>query len=113
MTLSHSEQSRLSRIEASLRRSDPKLAGMLGMFGRLCAGQRMPAWEQAPSRLGQIRQAAALLAAAAVAARLLLAAARALAAIVHGGRARPPAPKTGRPGRSRERGGRPDLAGWG
>ena len=64
MTLSHSEQSRLSRIEASLRRSDPKLAGMLGMFGRLCAGQRMPAWEQAPSRLGQIRQAAALLAAA-------------------------------------------------
>ena len=116
MTLSHSEQSRLSRIEASLRRSDPKLAGMLGMFGRLCAGQRMPAWEQAPSRLGQIRQAAALLAAAAAvaaAARLMLAAARALAAIVHGGRAWPPAPKTGRPGRSRERGGRPDLAGWG
>jgi len=103
MTLSHSEQSRLSRIEASLRRSDPKLAGMLGMFGRLCAGQRMPAWEQAPSRLGQIRQAAALLAAAAAVA----------AAIVQGGRARPPAPKTGRPGRSRERGGRPDLAGWG
>jgi len=109
MSLSHYEQSRLSRIEASLCRSDPKLAGMLGMFGRLCAGQRMPAWEQAPSRLGQIRQAAALLAAA----RLLLAAARALAAIVQGGRARPPAPKTGRPGRSRERGGRPDLAGWG
>ena len=115
MSLSHYEQSRLSRIEASLCRSDPKLAGMLGMFGRLCAGQRMPAWEQAPSRLGQIRQAAALLAAAAVAAaaRLLLAAARALAAIVQGGRARPRAPKTGRPGRSRERGGRPDLAGWG
>jgi len=39
---------------------------MLGMFDRLCAGQRMPAWEQAPSRLDQIRQAAALLAAAAM-----------------------------------------------
>jgi len=102
MSLSHYEQSRLSRIEASLCRSDPKLAGMLGMFGRLCAGQRMPVWEQAPSRLDQIRQAAALLAAA-----------RALAAIVQGGRARPRAPKTGRPGRSRKTGGRPDLAGWG
>ena len=50
MSLSHYEQSRLCRIEASLCRSDPKLAGMLGMFGRLCTGQRMPAWEQAPSR---------------------------------------------------------------
>ena len=110
MSLSHYEQNRLSRIEASLCRSDPKLADM---FGRLCVGQRMPAWEQAQSRLDQIRQAAALLAAAAVAARLLLAAARALAAIVHGGRAWPPAPKTGRPGRSRKTGGRPDLAGLG
>ena len=107
MILSNYEQSRLCRIEASLRRSDPKLAGMLGMFGRLCPGQRMPAWEQAPSRPGRIRQAAALLAktatviAAAIrllpaAARLLPAAARALAApVVPGGRARPWAPKTG------------------
>jgi len=62
MSLSHYEQNRLSRIEASLCRSDPKLADM---FGRLCVGQRMPAWEQAPSRLYQIRAAAALLAAAA------------------------------------------------
>jgi hypothetical protein len=38
MSLSHYEQGRLCRIEASLCRSDPKLAGMLGMFGRLCAG---------------------------------------------------------------------------
>ena len=75
MSLSHYEQNRLSRIEASLCRSDPKLADM---FGRLCVGQRMPAWEQAPSRLYQIRAAAALLAAAAAvaAARLLLAAGR-------------------------------------
>ena len=67
----------------------------------------MPAWEQAPSRPGRIRQAAALLAktatvmAAAIrllpaAARLLPAAARALAApVVPGGRARPWAPETG------------------
>ncbi|MGH8917985.1 MAG: hypothetical protein ACRD0H_06530 [Actinomycetes bacterium] len=33
---------------------------MLGIFGRLYAGQRMPAREQAPSRLDRIRQAAAL-----------------------------------------------------
>jgi hypothetical protein len=78
----------------------------------------MPAWEQAPSRPGRIRQAAALLAktAAVIAAaiRLLPAAARALAApVVPGGRARPWAPETGRRRRSQETGGRPDLAGWG
>jgi hypothetical protein len=60
MSLSHHEQSRLRRMEASLCRSDPKLAGMLGIFGRLRAGQRMPAREQAPSWLDRIRQAAAL-----------------------------------------------------
>jgi hypothetical protein len=107
MSLSHYQRSQRRRIEASLRRSDPKLASMLGMFGRPGAGQRMPAWEQSPSRPGRIRQAAALLAktatviAAAIrllpaAARLLPAAARALAApVVPGGRARPWAPETG------------------
>jgi len=30
---------------------------MLGMFGRLCAGQRMPTGEQTPSRLDRIRPA--------------------------------------------------------
>jgi len=132
MSLSRYQHSQRRRIEASLRRSDPKLASMLGMFGRPGAGQRMPAWEQAPSRPGRIRQAAALLAktatviAAAIrllpaaarllpaAARLLPAAARALAApVVPGGRARPWAPETGRRRRSQETGGRPDLAGWG
>ena len=92
MSLSHYQRSQRRRIEASLRRSDPKLAGMLGTFGRRCAGQRMPTWEQAPTRLDRIRQAAALLAKAATAiaairlllaaARLLPAAARALAAAV-------------------------------
>ena len=32
------------------------------MFGRLCAGEAMPAWEQVPSRQDRIRQAAALIA---------------------------------------------------
>jgi hypothetical protein len=114
MSLSHYQRSQRRRIEASLRRSDPKLASMLGMFGRPGASQRMPAWEQAPSRPGRIRQAAALLAKTAAAARLLPAAARALAApVVPGGRARPWAPETGRRRRSQETGGRPDLAGWG
>ena len=76
----------------------------------------MPAWEQAPSRPGRIRQAAALLAKTATviaaAIRLLPAAARALAApVAPGGRARPWAPETGRRRRSQETGGRPDLAG--
>jgi hypothetical protein len=57
MSLSHYQHSQLRRIEASLRRSDPQLAGMLGMFGRLCPGQRMPTGEQAPSRLDRIRPA--------------------------------------------------------
>jgi len=118
MSLSRYQHSQRRRIEASLRRSDPKLASMLGMFGRPGAGQRMPAWEQAPSRPGRIRQAAALLAKTATviaaAIRLLPAAARALAApVAPGGRARPWAPETGRRRRSQETGGRPDLAGWG
>jgi hypothetical protein len=103
MSLSRCEQSRFRRIEASLRRSDPKLADMPGVFGRLCAGQHMPTWEQAPSCRPD--PAAALLAAATAVARLLLATARALAAIAYGGRARPSAPETGRLDRSRETGG--------
>ena len=116
MSLSRYQHCQLRRIEASLRRSDSKLASMLSMFGRLCAGQRMPAWEQAPSRLGRIRPPAALVTRAATviaaAKHLLLAAARPLlaagsalaaaaralaAAVVQQGRARPWVPETGRP----------------
>ena len=125
MSLSHYQRSQRRRIEASLRRSDPKLASMLGMFGRPGAGQRMPDGEQAalPARpdpaAGALLAKTATVIAAAVcllpaAARLLPAAARALAApVVPGGRARPWAPETGRRRRSQETGGRPDLAGWG
>ena len=81
------------------------------MFGRLCADQAMPAWEQVPCRHDRIRQAAALTAqtisVAAEAIVLLLRAVLALAAaVVPGSRVRPPAqrrerapprPDSGRP----------------
>jgi len=60
MTLSHHQQHQLHRIETGLLRSDPPLTAMLGIFGRLSAGQAMPAWEQVPTRQHSIQQAAAL-----------------------------------------------------
>ena len=62
MSLPYRQHHQLHRIETRLLRSDPRLARMLGMFGRLSAGQVMPSWEQmSPSKEG-VRQAAALLA---------------------------------------------------
>ena len=61
MSLSYHQQYRLRLIEAGLLTSDPQLAGMLGVFGRLCTDRGMPAWEQVPSRKDRIRQAVALL----------------------------------------------------
>ena len=61
MSLSHRQQHQLHRIETSLLRSDPQLTAMLGVFGRLSAGEVMPAREQMPSRHHSIRQAAALI----------------------------------------------------
>ena len=60
MSLSHHQQRQMYRIEAGLLRADPQLAAMLGIFGKLSAGQAMPAWEQVPTRRDRIRQAAAL-----------------------------------------------------
>jgi hypothetical protein len=37
---------RLRRIDRELRRSDPELASMLGIFARLNADEAMPGWEQ-------------------------------------------------------------------
>ncbi len=70
---------------------------MLGVFGRLSAGQRLPWWEHVATRPDRIRQAAALIAEAitmmAAATRLLFTAVLGLvAAVVIGGRARPPQP---------------------
>ena len=50
MSLSCHQQHRLRLIKAGLRRSDPLLCAMFGMFGRLYQGEGMPAWEQVPTR---------------------------------------------------------------
>jgi len=61
MIRSHHQQHQLQRIETGLLRSDPQLTAMLGIFGKLSAGQAIPAWEQVPAtRRDRIRQAAAL-----------------------------------------------------
>ena len=103
MSLSHHHQNQLQLIQTGLLRSDPQLAARLSIFGRLCAGQAMPAWEQVPRRHDRIRQAAALTAetisVVAAAIFLFLRAVLALvAAVVPGGRARP-RPGSGRPAR--------------
>jgi len=111
MSLSHHHQDQLHLIQAGLLRSDPQLAARLSMFGRLSAGQAMPAWEQLSCGHDRIRQAAALTAetisVAAAAIFLLLRAVLALvAAVVRGGRARPPAQRRER-ARPRPGSGRP------
>ena len=116
MSLSHHHQRQLYRIESGLLRADPPLAEMLGIFGKLTAGQAMPAWEQVPARRDRVRQAAALtvqavtLAAAAIG--LLLSAVLALLIAVgtrHRHRLSAPAPERTRRGRGAD--GRPDPAG--
>ena len=111
MSLSHHHQNQLHLIEAGLLRSDPQLAARLSVFGRLCAGQAMPAWEKVSCRQDRIRQAAALIAetisVAAAAIVLLLRAVLALvAAVAQGARARPPAQRRQR-ARPRPGSGRP------
>jgi hypothetical protein len=117
MSLSHHHQRQLYRIESGLLRADPQLAAMLGLFGKLSAGQAMPPWEQVPARRDRVRHAAALtvqavtLAAAAVG--LLLSAILALVLVVAGPRPRRrrPAPGPESTRRGRGAGGRPDPAG--
>ena len=116
MSLSHHHQHQLHRIETGLLRADPQLTEMLGIFGKLSAGQVMPAWEQVPTRRDRVRPAAALtvqavtLAAAAIG--LLLSAVLALLIVAgtrHGRRRPAPGPEGTR--RGRRAGGRPDPAG--
>ena len=97
MSLNYREQRKLHRIESRLLRSDPHLAGMLTVFCRLDAGQCMPAWEQAATRLDPARQAAALIAMAlnavlTAASRLASAVAALFRAVIAGGRGRLPQP---------------------
>ena len=117
MILSHHQQHQLQRIETGLLRSDPQLTAMLGIFGKLSAGQAMPSWEQVPTRRDRVRQAAALtvqaVALAAAAVGLLLSAILALVIVVAGTphRRRRPAPGRERIRRGRGADGRPDPAG--
>ena len=118
MSLSHHHQRQMYQIESGLLRADPQLAEMLSIFGKLTAGQAMPAREQVPARRDRVRRAAALtvqavtLAAAAIG--LLLSAILALLIAVgtrHRHRLSAPAPERTRRGRGA--GGRPDPAGQG
>jgi hypothetical protein len=118
MILSHHQQHQLQRIETGLLRSDPQLTAMLSIFGKLSAGQTMPAWEQVPTtRRDRIQRAAALtveaitLAAAAIG--LLLSAVLALLIVVAGPRHRHRLSAPGHERTSPARGadGRPDPAG--
>jgi hypothetical protein len=116
MSLSRHQQHQLYRIETGLR-ADPQLAEMLGIFGKLSAGQAMPSWEQVPTRRDRVRQATALtvqaVALAAAAIGLLLSAILALliAAVGTRHRHRLPAPGPERTRRGLGTGGRPDPAG--
>jgi hypothetical protein len=58
MSLNYGQRHRLRLVKAGLRRSDPLLCAMFGMFGRLYRGEGMPAWEQVPANLGRGRIAA-------------------------------------------------------
>jgi hypothetical protein len=93
MSLNYRQRYQLRLVKAGMRRSDPLLCAMFGMFGRLYRGEGMPAWEQVPTSRGRGRIAArglALLAAvAAVFSTVLTAAIVAVIAMRHP-RRRPP-----------------------
>ena len=87
MRFSYRQQRQFRLIEAALRRSDPHLGAMFGIFGRLYPGQDLPGAEQLPNQpagRGHLRRAAAWLVApvitAAVAISVLLGKAVTLAA---------------------------------
>ena len=114
MSLTYRERHQLYRIESGLLRSDPQLTAMLGVFARLSAGQRMPAWEQVATRLDRIRQATVLIAeairAVAAAVGFLANAVRTLLSAIVSRRARRPQPARQRTGPGTD--GRPNPAGW-
>ena len=59
--MSYRQHHQLRRIEAGLRRADPHLVAMLGIFGRLYPDEERPEWERvlrAPSSLARLQRAA-------------------------------------------------------
>jgi hypothetical protein len=67
MSLNLRQQCQLRRIESRLLRSEPHLAAMLTVFGRLSADERMPASEQVITRLDRMWRAAILIVTAVIA----------------------------------------------
>jgi len=49
MSLDYRQRYQLRLLRAGMRRSDPLLCALFGMFGRLYKGEGMPAWEQVPT----------------------------------------------------------------
>jgi hypothetical protein len=62
MSFSYGQQRQLRLIGAGLRRSDPHMGAMFGIFDRLYPDQDMPDWEQVAQ--GRLRRAAAWIVAA-------------------------------------------------
>jgi hypothetical protein len=94
MSLSYGQRHRLRLVKARLRRSDPLLCAMFGMFDRLYRGEGMPAWEQVPTSPGHGRIAAwsvAVLAAMAAAFSAVLTAALVAVIAIRRPRGRTPA----------------------
>jgi hypothetical protein len=101
MSLNYRQRNQLRLVKAGIRRSDPLLCAMFGMFGRLYRGEGMPAWEQVPTRGDRGRIAAwslAVLAALAAVFSAVLTAALVAVAAMRRPRGRPPA---SRPERAR------------
>ena len=46
MSISHQQENQLRRIEAGLRRSDPRLAAIMSEFGQFYPSQNMPTVEK-------------------------------------------------------------------
>jgi hypothetical protein len=54
MTLPYRQERLLRRADHALSQSDPDLAAMLGIFARITAAERLPAWEQLRPRLAWV-----------------------------------------------------------
>jgi hypothetical protein len=62
MSLNYHQRRQLHHVEAGLRRADPHLGVMLGIFSRLYPDPQMPGWEevpQVPAHQSRLRRASA------------------------------------------------------
>ena len=94
MSLNYRQRYQLRLVKAGIRRSDPLLCAMFGIFGGLYRGEAMPTWEQVPTSRDRGRSAAwglAVLAAMAAVLSAVLTAARVAVAAMRHPLGRPPA----------------------